>query len=143
MAADLRVPIIEFVDFGVHEFGRILATPLGAVSAAGAGSIFQILVPLAFAAYFFVRDEGGAAACLGWAATNCADVARYMTDPHQQLPLLGGGQHDWPLVFAQLHLTAHTQQIADLTRLMGWLLLVGACVLLARAYVLVKRPTPA
>lgn len=144
MAVDQRVPFLDLVDLGFHELGHLVTFPLPSVITAAAGSFFQIAVPFGLAAYFFIRDEAGSALCLGWAATNCLDVARYMADaPYQRLPLLGGGLHDWAFVFGELHLMAHSQQIADATRAIGWLMLAGAAVLLAWRYVFVTAPTPA
>jgi hypothetical protein len=86
--------------------------------------------------YFFIRDEAGTALCLGWAASNCLDVARYMAyPPHQQLPIIGGGLHDWTLIFGQSHLLERSQEIADLVRVGGWAFFVVAVAVLARPYV--------
>lgn len=134
MSADARVPLLSLVDLGFHYLGHLVTYPLPPVVTAAAGSLFQVAVPFALAVYFFVRDEAGAALCLGWSATNALDVARYMADaPYQRLPLFGGKQ-DWTFVFGRLHLLGTSQEIAGFVRSGAWLMLAAAVVILARPY---------
>jgi hypothetical protein len=44
-----------------------------------------------------------------------------------ELPLLGGGQHDWNTIFWRWHVLAHDVQIAGVVKAVGWLGIVTAC----------------
>jgi hypothetical protein len=63
------------------------------------GSLFQVIVPAAFVAYFArTRQRYAAAVTMSWVAINLLNVARYIGDARaQELPLLGGEDsiHDW------------------------------------------------
>jgi hypothetical protein len=97
-AGDGSVPLVRYVDLGVHEAGHALAFRLPDLANAMAGSIAQVALPLVFAGYFALmrRDVIGASLCLAWAGTSAANVSVYIADaPTQALPLVGGGTHDW------------------------------------------------
>lgn len=85
------------VDLPIHETGHLVFAPFGETMMLLGGSLFQVLVPLLFAGTFaWRRDRFGAAVCLWWVAQNCWDVAIYVADARaQELPLVGGGEHDW------------------------------------------------
>ena len=92
-----RVPLLTYVNLGLHEFGHLLTYAFSDLVTALAGSIAQVAVPTALGAYFFLfRDDWMAAGvCLAWGATSALEVAIYVADaPVQQLVLIGGS-HDW------------------------------------------------
>lgn len=109
--AHAPVPLLDWFDFGVHEAGHLLAFPLPEVVMFMAGSVSQVAFPLTMAWYFGLRRRDPAAGgfCLVWAGTSAWDVSVYAGDAiTQQLPLIGGGQHDWTFIlghFDALHLT--------------------------------------
>ena len=92
------VTALDLFDLGMHELGHLLTALMPQVVMFLAGSLFQVAVPLALAAYFMFRRREWASAgfCLAWAGTSARDVAVYVADaPVQELPLIGGGTHDW------------------------------------------------
>jgi hypothetical protein len=110
--AHAPVPLLDWFDLGVHETGHLLAFPLPEIVMFMAGSFAQVAFPLAMAWYFSLhrRDPAAGGFCLVWAGTSAWDVSVYAADAiSQQLPLIGGGQHDWTFIlghFDALHLTA-------------------------------------
>jgi hypothetical protein len=95
-----RIPILTYVNLGIHEAGHFLAYSLSQLTMTMMGSIAQVAVPLLLGVYFIlVRDDWMAAAlCLAWGATSATEVAIYVADaPYQELPLIGG-QHDWAYI---------------------------------------------
>lgn len=95
---DHRVPLLAWIDLGIHESGHIFTLWLSRPANFMAGTVAQILVPLAMAAYFAARrrDVLGTALCLAWAGTSAGSAAVYIADaPTEALPLVGGGEHDW------------------------------------------------
>jgi hypothetical protein len=91
--------LLDDVNLAIHEAGHVFFQPLGDPWVVLGGSLFQVLVPLAFVAYFLVRRDGFAASVvLAWVAASLTNVARYIGDARaQELPLLGGENviHDW------------------------------------------------
>jgi hypothetical protein len=101
--ARLRDPawwdILDDLNLAVHEAGHIVFSPFGDQMTALGGSLFQLLVPLAFVVHFArSRQRWAAGVTLAWVAVNCINVGRYAADARaQDLPLLGGENviHDW------------------------------------------------
>lgn len=92
------VPILDLFDLGIHEVGHLLFAIAPPTVMFLAGSAVQVVVPLALAWYFGVRqgDPAGGGFCLAWAGASLWDVSVYVADaPVQLLPLIGGGIHDW------------------------------------------------
>jgi hypothetical protein len=95
-----RVPVLTYVNLGIHEFAHLLTYSGSDLVTALAGSVGQVAVPAALAIYFFLRgDWVGAGLCLAWGATSALEVATYVADARvRELELLGGGTHDWALI---------------------------------------------
>jgi hypothetical protein len=128
------VPLLSWVDFGIHEFGHMVMgwAPWGVIVAAG--SFAQVAFPLSLAVYFAVfRGEMWAGApLLAWAGTSLRNVAVYIADaPYQRLELWGGDNvvHDW----AQL-LAGRAMQHADIY---AWFANAVAWMMIALALALV------
>ena len=69
----------------------------------------------------------GAAAGAVWLGENLLNVARYMADARvQQLPLVGGGDHDWAEIFTRWHLINADTKVAGLTRILAVALMAWA-----------------
>jgi len=97
---DERIPILTYVNLGIHEAGHMFTYSASDVFTALMGSIAQVAVPLLLALYFFVRrgDWVAAGVCLAWAATSAIEVSIYVADaPTQKLDLIGDS-HDWALI---------------------------------------------
>jgi hypothetical protein len=57
-------------------------------------------------------------------------VARYVADARaQELPLVGGGEHDWAFLLAEWNVLGRDQEIARAIRVVGFGLIVGASLL--------------
>ena len=69
----------------------------------------------------------------GWLAENLWNIARYMADARaHELPLVGGGEHDWTEIFSRWGVLAHDTGVAGFTRTIGWVLMIVALVWLVR-----------
>ncbi len=95
---------IDNIDLAIHETGHLVFAPFGEFMGVLGGTLFQLLVPLTFAGYFAVqRDWHAATVPLWWAGQNCWNIARYISDARaQDLPLVGGGEHDWLWILDEL-----------------------------------------
>ena len=90
---------LDDLDLAVHEAGHLVFSGLGETLTILGGSLFQVIVPVAFVAYFAkTRQRYAASVTMAWVGVNLLNVARYIADARaQQLPLLGGEDsiHDW------------------------------------------------
>ena len=146
--ASLRAPgdgrLLDGVDLAIHETGHLVFAPFGEFVTMLGGTLLQLLFPLAFVVYFLRRKERfGAAVCLWWVAQNCWNVSVYVADARaQELPLVGGGEHDW---FYLLSATRSLENDLVLSRAIhgAGVLIFGAALLLGLAATLVARvPEP-
>ena len=103
----------------IHEFGHVMFRAFGEFMHSLGGSLFQILLPLAFGGVFLVknRDPFAASVMLWWAAIAVMDIAPYIYDAlHPQHVLLTGrtgddGPHDFIDVLSDLGMLKSAQAI--------------------------------
>ena len=133
--ASFRTPdagrILDGVDLAIHETGHLVFAPFGEFVGFLGGTLLQLLFPAAFVAYFLRRGERyGAAVSLWWVAQNCWNVSVYVADARaEELPLVGGGEHDWAYLLGMMGWLRHDASIAAAVHATGVLLLVIALAL--------------
>lgn len=137
---------IDGVNLLIHEGGHPVFSFFGEFMTAAGGTLMQLLVPVAFTAYFR-RERQRFAACvtLAWMGESLFNVARYMADARARLlPLVGGdgAEHDWAYMLGRLGVLEQDQRLANLVRLAGALVLLAA-VLGALKEALRPRPASA
>lgn len=122
------VPILDSANLAIHEAGHPLVGILSNRLSVYGGTIFQLAFPVAVAVHFHRRGHAaGAAAGMVWLGENLLNVARYMADARrQELPLVGGGDHDWTEIFSRWHLLNFDTRVAGLTRFLAVLLMAWA-----------------
>jgi hypothetical protein len=126
------VPWLSNVDLGVHELGHMLAFWAPESLVQTAGSFLQVIVPLGFGVYFWLRrDRFAVVLMLAWAAESLNNVSVYIYDATRMvLPLLGddgsGAGHDWHNILTRLGLLDHTDGIAGTVRILSGLLFAAA-----------------
>jgi hypothetical protein len=93
------------------------------------GTMGQLTFPVVLAISFWRKGEPiSFAASVIWFFENWLNIARYMADARaQELPLVGGGDHDWARIFGRWHVLNHDTQIAAFVRTVGWLGMTAAC----------------
>jgi hypothetical protein len=133
--------LLDSVDLAIHETGHIVFAPFGEFLGMLGGTLFQLIVPAAFVAYFWRRgDRFAAAVVLFWVAQNCLNIARYAADARaQELPLVGGGEHDWTYLLLTMNWLEHDQTVGALFRFIGFFVFI-ASVWLAWRYSAVRAP---
>ena len=129
--AILRDPgftLIDNVNLPIHETGHLVFAPFGELITALGGTLFQLIVPAVFVGYFLKRrDQFAASVALWWVAENCWNIAVYVADAQEQaLPLVGGGEHDWAFILAELDVLQQDARIAAMVRFAGTILFVVA-----------------
>jgi hypothetical protein len=116
-----------------HEAGHLIFMPFGEFMMVLGGSIFQLVVPAFFVAYF-ARRRDVFAACFAaiWLAASLANLALYIGDARAgKLPLLGGerSNHDWTFLLIEMKMLQHDVAIGRFVHNLGvtvfWMALAG------------------
>jgi len=96
--------IVDNIDLPIHETGHLVFSPFGEFMQFLGGTLFQLIMPAAFLVYFLRRaDRHAASVTLWWIAQNCWNISVYVRDARsQELPLVGGGEHDWAYLLGRL-----------------------------------------
>lgn len=122
--------LLDHVDLAIHETGHIVLSPFGEFITALGGTLLQLTFPAAFVWYFQRRgDRYAAGVAVWWLAQNCWNVAVYVKDARaEELPLVGGGEHDWAYLLGELGWLEQDQLIGQLVRVAGIILFIMAMV---------------
>jgi hypothetical protein len=135
---------LDRVDLVAHEAGHMLFSWFGEFLMVIGGTIGQMFVPLAFTAYFLVRQERfSSSVTLFWAGQNLLNISVYVKDAQAMaMPLvsMGGGDaiHDWNYILTKLGLLRHDQGVGNLAYGMG-LVTVLPAIIVAGYYSLDKE----
>jgi hypothetical protein len=134
---------LDSLDLAIHETGHLLFAFGGERLMLLGGTLLQLLVPLAFAAALWRQgDRHGATVPLWWLGQSCWNVSVYIKDARaQELPLVGGGEHDWAILLAELDLLHRDQAIGGAVYLAG--LLIYAAAVVAGWRLVTADPAPA
>jgi hypothetical protein len=122
--------LLDGVDLAIHETGHLVFAPFGDVIQFAGGTLFQLIVPTVFVVYFARRgDRHAATVPLWWIAQNLWNISVYVRDARtQELPLVGGGEHDWAFLLGHFGVLAHDQGIGQSFQALGMLLWLVAVV---------------
>lgn len=124
--ADPWIPILDSANLAFHEAGHMFYGVLGETAQLYGGVLGQLTFPIVVMITFFVRREApGVAVGAIWAAQNLFNIARYMADARaQELPLVGGGEHDFTNIFTRWGVLHRDLQIAHDVRVIAWIVIV-------------------
>ena len=122
---------LDGLDLAIHEFGHPAFGVFGEFVGFLGGTLMQLLMPAIFVAYFWRRgDRHAAMVALWWVAQSLWNVAVYVQDARaEELPLLGGGEHDWNYLLGRLGLLQQDRLIGGGVRLVGILLCAWSCIM--------------
>lgn len=121
--------ILDSFNLVIHEFGHPFFGILGETPMWWGGTLMQLIVPAGIAFVFWYQRSALSFALAGvWFFENFLNIGRYVGDARaQELPLVGGGEHDWTTILADMGRLHQDQQIAATLNLIGWVGMV-ACV---------------
>lgn len=137
--------ILDFVNLAFHEAGHIIFGIFGMefLTALG-GTLMQLIMP--FSAFlYFIRQEKklSSMVTLFWFGENFLPIGNYMKDALKlELPLIGGGLHDWTYLFGRLGVLTKSVMIGNITIFIGIVImlysLVGFCMIGYKRWILKK-----
>ncbi len=86
------------------------------------GTIGQLVFPVLLAVSFWRKGQAlSFAASVIWFFENWLNIARYMADARAlELPLGGGGDHDWNTIFTRWNVLQYDLNIAGTMKFIGW-----------------------
>lgn len=105
---------LDYVNLAFHEAGHIFLGFLGEFIGTLGGTISQLFFPAVCLVHFLRRGNRlGWQLCLFWVGENFLNISIYAGDAiSQDLPLVGGGVHDWTYLLTAMGLIAHTEGAA-------------------------------
>ena len=101
-----------------HPFVGLLSTRLETYG----GTLGQLTFPVVLAISFWRQGKAlSVAASIIWFFENWLNIARYMADARAlELPLVGGGDHDWNTIFTRWNILQYDLDIARTVKILGW-----------------------
>lgn len=112
---DGRIILIDYVNLLIHEGGHGIFKIFGKFIHALGGTLAQILIPLMFVVFYFIKkNKIPAQISLIWLGQNLINISIYASDARvQKLPLLGGKKvyHDWTYLLRETDLLNYDQEI--------------------------------
>jgi len=93
------------------------------------GTLGQLVFPIVLLVSCWRKGHAVGVAASGiWFFENWLNIARYLADARtMELPLVGGGDHDWNTILSRWHLLPYDTGIALTLRILAWLG-IAACV---------------
>jgi hypothetical protein len=115
--------ILDGANLAFHEAGHPLFGLLSDRLTVYGGTLGQLVFPIVVTVAFWARREAASfALAVVWLCENLWNIARYMADARaQELPLVGGGEHDWTEIFSRWGALQQDTSIAGFVRLVGWI----------------------
>ncbi len=125
---------LDFVNLAAHEAGHIFLGFFGRFIMMLGGTIFQLLMPAVCLFHLLRRGANiGWQLCLFWIGESLLNISIYAGDAiRQELPLVGGGEHDWTYLLTATGLIAHTDGVARFIFLCGSAVVAASLWLIAR-----------
>ena len=114
--------IIDHANLLFHEAGHPIIGLFSSRLEPYGGTIGQLTFPVVLAITGWRRGKlllfaGG----LIWFFQNFLNIARYMADARKlELPLVGGGDHDWNTIFNRWDILQYDGRIAAVVKTVGW-----------------------
>jgi hypothetical protein len=137
--------ILDDINLVIHEAGHPLFSIFGEWPSWWGGTLMQLLVPGAIAGVFWYQRSALSAAFAGiWFFENFHYIAWYIADARtQELPLAGGGEHDWATILGHHGLLAKDTAIAANVNKFGYVGIVVCLIFVAAVYFQQRSRVPA
>ena len=121
--------LIDHANLMFHEAGHPILGLLSSRLEPYGGTLGQLVFPIVLAVSFWRKDQPlSFAGAWIWFFENCLNIARYMADARaQELPLVGGGDHDWNTIFGRWHVLAYDRRIATVVKIIGLIGMAAVC----------------
>lgn len=121
---------LDFANLLFHEAGHPIFGLIHQRLEVYGGTVGQLSFPVLLMISFWRKSQPTSfATCWIWFFENWLNIARYMADARAlELPLVGGGDHDWNEIFFRWNLLSSDRLIAGCVRTVGWLGMTSALI---------------
>jgi len=115
--------IIDHANLLFHEAGHLIFGLFGDTMGLYGGTLGQLVIPIICGVAFWRKESlVSASVVLLWFFENFFNIAVYMADARsQELPLVGGGEHDWTNILSRWGVLQYDTTLATILRVIGWL----------------------
>ena len=126
--------IVDHANLLFHEAGHPFVGLFSQCLEPYGGTIGQLVFPVVLAVSFWRKGLAlSFAGSLIWFFENWLNIERYMADARAlELPLIGGGDHDWNTIFSRWNVLSYDTQIAGAVRILAWTGMALVCVWVLR-----------
>lgn len=138
--------ILDYVNLAFHEAGHIIFGIFGnEILSAFGGTLMQIIMPFSAFLYFIKQEKKlSSMVTLFWFGENFLHIGNYMKDALElELPLVGGGLHDWTFLFEKFAVLTKSVLIGNITIFIGIAImlysLINFCIIGYKRWVLKKE----
>jgi hypothetical protein len=121
--------LLDHANLIFHEAGHPVVGLFSSRLETYGGTIGQLVFPCVLAVSFWRKGHtvGFAAGCI-WFFENWFNIARYLADARAlELPLVGGGDHDWNTILTRWGLLQYDTRIAAALRLIACVGIATTC----------------
>ena len=139
------IQVLDSSNLAIHEFGHPLFGVFGEYIGFWGGTLMELIVPLVIVVAF-VRERAALSVAVAgvWFFENFLYIAHYMADARaQELPLVGGGEHDWAYILGHAGLLQSDTAIAHVVSTIGWVGMIASLVFAAAVWLVQRQEQPA
>jgi hypothetical protein len=130
----MRGSFLDNIDLPIHETGHLLFRLFGEFMMVAGGSLFQVIFPAIFVAYFWWHEKYySAAVVFFWVGQSILNIWIYAADAVvMQLVLTSGftgsegSFHDWNYLLTHIGLIGSAKTVASVIRFIGTLVILTA-----------------
>ncbi len=122
------VPLLDGANLMFHEAGHMIYGILGPKVEPWGGTLGQLTMPLVALVVFGFQGNVVSMGVAGiWLGENFFNIARYVADARvQNLPLVGGGYHDWNHILGKMNILHKDTAIARNLTVVGWTIIAAS-----------------
>jgi hypothetical protein len=115
--------IIDHANLLFHEAGHFIFGLFGNTLSFYGGTLGQLVIPIICGvAFWWMKSRISVSVASLWFFENFFNIAEYVADARSQnLPLVGGGEHDWMHILSHWGALQYDTTIATILRTIGWL----------------------
>ena len=115
--------IIDDANLLFHEAGHLIFGLLGPTMGLYGGTLGQLVFPIVSAVAFWRQGSWVSVSVASlWFFENLVNIAAYVADARsQQLPLVGGGEHDWTNILSSWGALQYDTTLATILVAVAWL----------------------
>jgi hypothetical protein len=121
--------VLDHTNLLFHEAGHPIVGLFSARLEAYGGTLGQLTFPIVLVVTSWRKGHTLGVTISGiWFFENWLNIARYLADARRmELPLVGGGDHDWNTILLRWGLLQQDTQIAAILRILAWLGIAVSC----------------